>query len=191
MKVTMQTKFFRLWCCFALCVLALSTPLWPQASHPSPLIAAIQSELRRAKPDITGTRLVDLKPGLRWGKPVGYVVVAVATGPHRGFGTTAEIGELFGVFLVDSTLTRVIRTLDVFPSRRIQDYDVWINYVGNDTLTICGQGSSYGDQQMRRAYPMDSLPLGVGRPHVDTLFAKDKRNGPRPCPSPVDFGDVP
>jgi hypothetical protein len=150
----------------------------------------MHAELQRAKPDIEGTRLVALRPGERWGNSVAYVAVAVAVGRHKGFQSLPDIGELFGVFLVDSTLSKTVRVLDVFPSRRIRDYDVWIQRVGMDSLIVCGQGSSYGDAKMRRAYPVVELPAGAGAPRVDTVFSRSAKDSPQPCPSPVSFGDI-
>jgi hypothetical protein len=42
-----------------------------------------------------------------------YAVIAKGIGPHRGWKRVEDIGEIFGVFWVDSTLTRPSRPMDM------------------------------------------------------------------------------
>ena len=60
--------------------------------------------------------------------------------------------ELFGVFVVDSSLSTVERVVDAIPTPRWHDYSVRFDRVGFDSLYVIGAGESYGDLAMRRSY---------------------------------------
>ena len=63
--------------------------------------------------------------------------------PGKPFG----LGQLFGVFVIDSAFTRVDRALYVFPTRRWLDYSVRFGDVDSDSITVFGEGDTYGDQR--------------------------------------------
>ncbi|MGH7724811.1 MAG: hypothetical protein ACREOU_05220 [Candidatus Eiseniibacteriota bacterium] len=78
-----------------------------------------------------------------------YAVVATAWQPGVGpvvSGKFFGAGELFGVFVVDSTFAHVERVLHVFPTRRWHDYQVFIDAVDADSITVLGQGGTFGDE---------------------------------------------
>ncbi|OFW28946.1 MAG: hypothetical protein A3H97_13880 [Acidobacteria bacterium RIFCSPLOWO2_02_FULL_65_29] len=88
----------------------------------------------------------------------------MGAGPYvlLGWGIRSDLSfkgrfddELFGVFIVDSTLTRIVRTLDIFPTQRWADYIVSIEKLTDSEVTIVGAGS-YGDQKLRRVYKLDA-----------------------------------
>jgi hypothetical protein len=60
--------------------------------------------------------------------------------------------EMFGVFVVDESLTRVERVLDLFPTPRWFDYQLTIGRFTGDSVEVVGAGSTYGDDPMRKAY---------------------------------------
>jgi hypothetical protein len=84
-------------------------------------------------------------------------VALLARGTREGDFNGRFDDELFGVFIVDSTLTHVSRVVDTIPTPRWHDYDVAFQLVGPDSLYVVGAGSSYGDQSIRRAYDWQSL----------------------------------
>ncbi len=99
---------------------------------------------------------------------MGLETGATPSPPGRPFG----LGQLFGVFVIDSSFTRVDRVLYVFPTRRWLDYVVRFGEVDPDSITVLGQGDMYGDQRVawkfdwrgrgrhEVAWPVDSLSRG-------------------------------
>ena len=169
-----------------------TTPIEPagQASNPSPLLARIQLELQKVKPDIVSTRLVSLVPAPGWGDTMTYAVIAKGTGPHRGWKRVEDIGEIFGVFWVDSTLTRPSRPIDLFPSRRVGDYDVWLQRAWGSSVIVCAEGTSYGDQPMRRVIQTEPDSGGIRKISVDTsLDVPLDKKGDSTCGSSGPKGD--
>jgi hypothetical protein len=69
---------------------------------------------------------------------------------------------------VDSTLTRPSAPIDVFSSRRLQDYDVWLQRAGGNVVVICAEGASYGDAAMRREIEIEPDSGRSRRVTVDT-----------------------
>ncbi len=139
-----------------------------QASSPSPLLARIELELRKVKPDIVNARLVSLVPAPAWGDTITYAVIAKGTGQHRGWKRIEDVGEIFGVFLVDSTLTRTSAPIDIFPSPRIGDYNVWLQRAWGSAVIVCAEGGSYGDGPMRREIQTEPDSGGIRKVKVDT-----------------------
>lgn len=62
--------------------------------------------------------------------------------------------ESFGVFIVDDAGNHIL-TLDIFPTRRMADYDVKLGVCGEGYLVVTGAGSTYGDQEMKKKYFFD------------------------------------
>ena len=62
--------------------------------------------------------------------------------------------DSFGVFIVDDAGNHVL-TLDIFPTRRMADYDVKLGEHGDGYLVVSGVGSTYGGQEMKRKYFFD------------------------------------
>ena len=50
--------------------------------------------------------------------------------------------ELFGVFVLDSTLTKIERTVEILPTGRLNDYKVSISFPTADTLAVRGFGAT-------------------------------------------------
>ncbi len=80
-----------------------------------------------------------------------YAVVATAWQPGSEpliDGKFSGVGELFGVFVVDSTFSRVKRVLHVFPTRRWHDYRVYLDAVDADSITVLGEGVAFRDESV-------------------------------------------
>jgi hypothetical protein len=119
----------------------------------------VVSELRAAfaKVNPAATRVWILDAGTR---PAGsghpdagdeYAVVATAYQPGSEplvDGKFSGVGQLFGIFVVDSTFSHVERVLKIFPTRRWGDYRVYLGNVDPDSITVLGEGETYGDEPL-------------------------------------------
>ena len=86
------------------------------------------------------------------------MILALGHGDHRGWRDVSEVGEIFGVFGADSTLSHVTRVFDIFPTPRLGDYELLFDHTRvSDSVVIHGKGASHGDGPMRRACALDSL----------------------------------
>ena len=83
-------------------------------------------------------------------------VILHGTGPSTSDHKSVDFwkSESFGVFIVDSAGNHVL-TLDIFPTKRMLDYDVKLGGHGDGYLTILGSGGTYGDGPMKRKYFYD------------------------------------
>ena len=83
-------------------------------------------------------------------------VILHGTGPSTSDHKSIDYwkSESFGVFIVDSAGNHVL-TLDIFPTKRMHDYDVKLGGYGDGYLTILGSGGTYGDAPMKRKYFYD------------------------------------
>lgn len=72
------------------------------------------------------------------------------------------------MFRVDSTLTRPTAPIDIFPSRRLQDSDVWLQRAWGNLVVVCAEGRSYGDEPMRREIEIEPDAGKVRKVAVDT-----------------------
>jgi hypothetical protein len=60
--------------------------------------------------------------------------------------------EMFGVFVVDETLTRIERVVNIFPTERWFDYEVRFGRFTADSVEVVGRGATYSDGPMRQWY---------------------------------------
>jgi hypothetical protein len=83
----------------------------------------------------------------------GREYVLIATGLAEPREQRVDLrDEQFGVFVADSTLTVILRVVDVFKTERWLDYEVHIETGAQDSLVVVGIGKTYADQRVRRAY---------------------------------------
>jgi hypothetical protein len=109
--------------------------------------------LRKVNPSITDVDLHDLAR-LPAPDSSSYVVVALGHGIHRGWSETRQVGEIFGIFGIDSAFDRVTRVYGVFPTARLGDYRViFADQTFLDSIVVLGKGATYGDNPTRRVYP--------------------------------------
>ena len=117
----------------------------------NPLLAAIRDTLRARNPAIGSVRIIEQRS-------VDYatgpsVIIAYGVRADRDFRGSFQ-DELFGIFVANDSLTRVVRTLEVLPTPRWLDYSVRIVRLAPDSVRVEGRGASYGDQPLERAYPL-------------------------------------
>ena len=117
--------------------------------RPAALLDSIRSVLRLTTPAIDEVAILEVRAG-----PMGdprRALLAWGIRKDREFhGSFAE--ELFGVFVVNDSLTRLLRTIDVIPTPRWLDFDMRIVSVTRDSIHLRGQGATHGDAPFSRAY---------------------------------------
>jgi hypothetical protein len=97
---------------------------------------------------------------------------------------------VFAVFWVDKTLTRVSPPIDLFPSRRLGDYDVALTKIGDGAVILCARGAMYGDAYMKRSIPFDAGVFTLGQVQIDTNIYESGKVDPV-CGSTGPSGDIP
>jgi len=131
----------------------LVTPAGFHASPDSGLVSDLRSRFAQVNPRATHVWLLDVRSAADGPNPgAQYAALATAwddsaTAIPRPGGPFGQ-GELYGVFVVDSTLIHVVRTLQIFPTRRWHDYDVRFGEVSSDSIIVLGAGRTYGDAPM-------------------------------------------
>lgn len=116
------------------------------------LLPAIEIALRQTNPAIDSVAVLSLKSLYPGGEVavVGWGTHAAASPPRDS--QNGWNNELFGVFIFDSRLTTIQRTLDTFPTKSWRDYDVQIERFDRDSVVVFGRSLTYGHQGDRRAY---------------------------------------
>lgn len=129
-------------------------PLQPPAANQ--LERVLQQAFSARNPKVTRTKVLELRS------------VAMGAGPYilLGWGIRADASfagnfddELFGVFVLDNNLSRIERTLDIFPTCRWADCIVSIESVSWDgsRIAVVGAGS-YDDGPFRKIYSLKEMP---------------------------------
>lgn len=116
---------------------------------PNPLLSALRDTLRSRNPAIGHVAVLELR-AFAWGD-WPYVLLGYGVRNDRTFRGDFR-DELFGVFVADTSLARILRTVDVFPTPRWRDYTVRIARLTADSVEIAGAGDTYGDAALRRTY---------------------------------------
>lgn len=114
-----------------------------------PLFEAVAEALREHNPRVGRFAILDiatLAPGGGRYALIGYGVRS----DHVFEGDFND--ELFGIFIADSSRTRITRTLEILPTPRWLDYEFLIERLTGDSVIISGRGATYGGGPMRRSY---------------------------------------
>ncbi|KQC12315.1 MAG: hypothetical protein APR63_02935 [Desulfuromonas sp. SDB] len=106
-------------------------------------------------PNVDEVLILDVCP--KQGEFECYIVLAHGIRGDRQFYGMLE-DELFGVFVVNLSFTEVISILDLIPTPRWNDYTMRFDKPLSDSIILVGQGLSYGDEKLRKAYPWPCLP---------------------------------
>ena len=112
----------------------------------SDLLKSIRTEFQASNPDIQIVQILDSKP-----KHTDYWIVARGIIDPADFRGSFE-DELFGVFVVDQTYSRVKNVIDILPTPRWHDYIVWISDYDIQGATIMGHGATYKDNPLEKHY---------------------------------------
>ncbi|HJQ20635.1 MAG TPA: hypothetical protein VJ867_09825 [Gemmatimonadaceae bacterium] len=118
----------------------------------NPLLAAIRDTLRARNPAIGAVGIVEQRSLDYLSGPT--VVIGYGVREDREFKGDFH-DELFGIFVVNDSLTRIVRTLDVLPSARWRDYSVRIVTLTADSVVIESKNATYGNIGWDRAYALE------------------------------------
>lgn len=115
-------------------------------SLPKSLRDGVLASMRRMDPKATQPQIVQIMTPACPGDPsMDAVLVSAATAEHSEYGGN----DLFGVFVADAHLTKVVQTLEIFPSLRTGDYTaLFIPDAAADSIVVIGLGATYGDQMV-------------------------------------------
>jgi hypothetical protein len=134
-----------------LVALWLFADLAAQALKPSnPLDNLLRTAFTARNPKVTQAKVLELRSiGMGAG---GYVLLGWGIRSDMRFEGSFD-DELFGVFVLDNEMTRIDRTIDIFPTCRWADCIVSIERVSwsASEVVVVGAGS-YGDQAFRKTY---------------------------------------
>jgi len=109
---------------------------------------ALSISFQQKNPKLGQVGVLDLKA---WGFEGPRVVLGWAIVKDHAF--RGDFGdEMFGVFVVDESLTRVQRVVDLFPTPRWFDYEVRFGRFTSDSVEVLGRGATYGDDPQIRSY---------------------------------------
>lgn len=124
-----------------------------QEAQPANSLELLLREAFAARnPKVTRAKVIELRSiGMGAGP---YVLLGWGIRPDARFEGSFD-DELFGVFVLDNNLTKIERTLDIFPTCRWADCIVSIERVSEsgDQVLVVGAGS-YGDGSFRKIYPL-------------------------------------
>lgn len=145
-----------------LCVCACHTEeMEPPQSGPAvttsvDLLGLIHREtlpiLQEVNPTMARTELVTMSQSLGE-NGTRYAALVIGYGKHIDWKTLANVGEIYAVIGLDSTLSRVTVRYGTFPRPRLGDYTVWFDAPArDDSLVVLGRGATYGDQEIRLAF---------------------------------------
>lgn len=136
-------------------LLAIGTPsrVGPavQAAKPTNSIEQlVQAALVAKNPKVTRAKVLELRSTGQGAGP--YILLGWGIRPDSKFEGAFD-DELFGVFVLNNDLTRIERTLDIFPTCRWADCIVSIERVTGADVAVVGAGS-YGDVPFRKTYKL-------------------------------------
>ncbi len=124
------------------------------AQERTSIVGHIQRAFQQKNSNIQDTTLLQVQPV--YGKTKKYLVLAHGITADKRFAGSFE-DELFGLFVVDDSFSRIERLIDVFPSRRWNDYAVKFKLQDAGTVIVTGQGATYGDQKVTKWYSIRSI----------------------------------
>lgn len=110
----------------------------------------LQAAFVAKNPRVTQAKVIELRSiGMGAGP---YILLGHGIRPDLKFEGAFD-DELFGVFVLDNNLTRIERTVDIFPTCRWADCFVSIEKISSSgtEVVVVGAGS-YGDVPFRKVY---------------------------------------
>lgn len=142
--------------------LALGTFLAPFDSYSSAqdqaiavLLANVRVEFQKKNPKVERVSILDSAqdPG---DASRHYVLARGIRADERFEGSFSD--ELFGLFVVNSSSSEILAVIDIIPTRRWNDYRMTIKKPLSDTITLLGEGSTYGDSGLVKTYSIPKIP---------------------------------
>jgi hypothetical protein len=126
-------------------------PSSPSVSNDCPILAKLEAEFRKRNPNIAHVRIVDMRPTLT--ETPQYLVLGRGIRADRSFRGNFE-DELFGLFLVDESLSDVEKVMDFIPTPRWHDTEMRIARVDASKAVLEATGGTYGGRLLRREYDL-------------------------------------
>jgi hypothetical protein len=123
----------------------------PLESENCSILTTLNVEFQKRNPNIAHVRIVDMRPTLT--EVPKYLVLGWGIRADRTFRGKFE-DELFGLFLVDESLSRVEKVIDFIPTPRWHDTVVRITRVDASEAVLEATGETYGGRLLRRKYDM-------------------------------------
>jgi len=127
------------------------TPLSSTPSDGCSFINKLKAEFQKHNPNIAHVRIVDVRPTLT--ETPKYLVLGWGIRADRTFrGNFAD--ELFGLFLVDESLSSVEKVMDFIPTPRWHDTEMRISRVDASKAVLEATGETYGGRLLRHEYDL-------------------------------------
>lgn len=115
------------------------------------ILSDLKAEFQKRNPNIAHVKIIDARPTLT--EIPKYLVLGRGIRADRTFKGNFE-DELFGLFLVDASLSRVEKVLDFIPTPRWHDTEMRIISVDATKAVVEAKGETYGIKSLRREYIM-------------------------------------
>lgn len=115
------------------------------------ILSNLKAEFQKRNPNIAHVKIIDARPTLT--ETPKYLVLGWGIRADRTFKGSFE-DELFGLFLVDGSLSRVEKVLDFIPTPRWHDTEMRIISVDATKAVVEAKGETYGIKSLRREYIM-------------------------------------
>ena len=123
----------------------------PSRSDNCSILAKLEAEFQKRNPNIALVRIVDMRPTLT--EVPKYLVLGWGIRADRTFRGNFE-DELFGLFLVDESLSSVEKVMDFIPTPRWHDTEMRITRVDASAAVLEATGETYGGRLLRQKYDM-------------------------------------
>jgi len=123
----------------------------PSGSDNCLVLVKLKAEFQKRNPNIAHVRIVDMRPTLT--EVPKYLVLGWGIRADRTFRGNFE-DELFGLFLVDESLSSVEKVMDFIPTLRWHDTEMRITYVDASKAVVEAKGETHGVISLRREYDM-------------------------------------
>jgi hypothetical protein len=118
------------------------------AQSENQLLRMVRAAFRERNPKLAQVGLLDLKA---WDFLGPRLVLGWAIVDGKVFRGSFD-DEMFGVFVVNDSLTRIERVVDTFPTRSWFDYEVRFGRFTADSVEVLGKSATYGDDPTSRVY---------------------------------------
>lgn len=113
------------------------------------ILSSLKVEFQKRNPNIAHVKIVDVRPTV-FGMPKYLVLGRGIRADYTFRGDFAD--ELFGLFLVDESLSSVEKVLDFIPTPRWNDTEMRLTRVDADKAVLEAKGETYGARSLRREY---------------------------------------
>ena len=129
----------------------LRAPLRAGAEGGCSILVNLKSEFRRRNPQIARVKIVDVRPA--WFEQPKYLVLGWGIRADLHFKGSFE-DEMFGLFIVDESLSAVEHVIDFIPTPRWHDTEMRITKLDASVAVLEARGETYGNGLLRRTYDL-------------------------------------